>query len=144
MSTKQVEGLLAELRQEREKTLAAVTMITREELRYTTGHSRWSSGRRVMLRFADHLREHVLQVNLIRQRTGTAPAEPQMMLALAEQAWGDVLASVVGLSDEDLDRVPAPGQWSVRQVFQHMIKSEADYRNMIEKARQGKVVAEGE
>ncbi len=144
MSTQQIDGLLAELRKQRETTLAAVVNVSREDLRYATGNARWSSARRTVLRLADHWREHILQLQLIRQRTGTAPTEPQMMLALAEQAWGDVLASVVGLSDEDLDSVPAPGQWSVRQVLQHMIKGEVDYRNLIEKALQGKVVAEGE
>ena len=51
MSTDQVAAMLAELRKEREATLAAVTTISREELRYATGHERWSSARRVMLRF---------------------------------------------------------------------------------------------
>ena len=144
MSTNQVKAMLDDLRREREATLAALTTISREELRYATGHERWSSARRVMLRFGDHLREHALQVRLVRQHSQRLPTEPQDMLALAEQAWGDVLASVVGLSDDDLDRVPAPGQWSVRQVFEHMIKSEAAYRKMIEKACKDKVLAAGE
>lgn len=144
MSTDQVTAMLAEVRKEREATLAAVTTISREELRYATGNERWSSARRVMLRFADHLREHALQIRLVRERTQTMPTEPQMILALAEQAWGDVLAATIGLSDYDLDRSPAPGQWSVRQVLEHMIKGERDYQEMIAKARAGKVVAQGE
>ncbi len=144
MPADQVTAMLAELRKEREATLTAVSAISREELRYATGHERWSSARRVMLRFADHLREHALQIRLLRERTQTMPTEPQMMLALAEQAWGDVLAATIGLSDDDLDRSPAPGQWSVRQVLEHMIKVERDYRDTIAKARAGKVVAQGE
>jgi hypothetical protein len=144
MSTKNVQAMLDELRSEREATLAAVTAIPREELRYSTGHSRWSSARRVMLRFGDHLREHALQVRNVRRLNDDQLTEPQMMLALAEQAWGDVLASVIGLTDEELDHVPGPGQWSVRQVFEHMIKSERAYRQMIEKAVAGKVVEPGE
>ena len=144
MPADQVKAMLAELRKEREATLAALSNISREELRYATGHERWSSARRVMLRFADHLREHALQIRLVRERTQTMPSEPQMMLALAEQAWGDVLAATIGLTNDDLDRSPAPGQWSVRQVLQHMIKGERDYQAMIAKARAGKVVAQGE
>ena len=136
--------MLDELRREREATLAAITDISREELRYSTGHERLSSARRVMLRFGDHLREHALQVRLVRKGTQRLPTEPQEMLALAEQAWGDVLASCVGLTDDDLDHVPAPGQWSARQVFEHMIKSEAAYHKMIEKACTDKVLAAGE
>lgn len=144
MSNQKVQAMLAELRREREATLAAVTSIPREELRYSTGHARWSSARRVMLRFGDHLREHALQVRNVRRLNNDQLSEPQMMLALAEQAWGDVLASVIGLSDEELDHVPGPGQWSVRRVFEHMIESERDYRNMIEKARAGKTIEPGE
>ena len=144
MPTEKIQAMLAELRSERNATLAALTNISREELRYSTGHQRWSSARRVMLRFGDHLREHALQVRNVRKLNNDNLTEPQMMLAMAEQAWGDLLASVVGLTDEQLDHVPAPGQWSVRQVFEHMIKTERDYRQMVEKAASGKVIEPGE
>ena len=143
-STNEIKTMVAELRREREATLATLASLTREDLRYATGHQRWSSARRVMLRFGDHLREHALQIRLIRERIGIPPTEPQHMLALAEQAWGDVLAAVVGLTDEDLDRVPAPGQWTIRQVLEHLIKTEAAYRQLIEKAQAGKVIEPGE
>lgn len=144
MSDTNVKALLAELRAEREQTLAAVTNIAREDLRYATGFNRWTSARRVMLRFGDHLREHTLQIRLVRERLNRGHSEPQHMLELAEQAWGDVLAACVGLTDDDLDKVPAQGQWSVRQVFAHMIKSEKSYRDLIAKAQEGKVIDQGE
>jgi hypothetical protein len=144
MSTTQIHAVLAQLRLEREQTLAALAGISREELRHATGHERWSSARRVMLRFGDHLREHALQLRLIRERTGIAPTEPQAMLAMAEQAWGDVLASCIGLTDDDLDKTPAPGQWSLRQTFDHMISSERNYRELVVKAQQDKTIAAGE
>lgn len=144
MANEKVQALLDELRREREATLAAYTSISREELRYATGHERWSSARRVMLQFSNHLREHSLQIRLARKGLQRLPSEPQDMLALGEQAWGDVLASCIGLTDDDVDRAPAPGQWSVRQVFEHMIKSEINYRKMIEKAKADKIVAPGE
>ncbi len=144
MANENVQALLNELRREREATLAAYTGISREELRYATGHERWSSARRVMLQFSNHLREHALQIRLVRRMLQRQPSEPQDMLALGEQAWGDVLAACIGLSDEDLDRVPAPGQWSVRQVLEHLIKTEGGYRRMIAKAQADKTVAPGE
>jgi hypothetical protein len=144
VSDTKVKALLAQLRAEREKTLAAYINISREELRYATGNARWNSARRVMLRFADHLREHTLQIKLARQGTGALPTEPQAMLALAEEAWGEVLGATIGLSDDDLEKAPAPGQWSVRQVLEHMIKSEVVYQDLIKKAQEGKQVAEGE
>jgi hypothetical protein len=144
MSSEKVKALLDELRHEREATLAAITGVTREEIRYATGHHRWSSVRRVLLQLANPPREHALQIRVARQTLHAVPSEPQMMLALGEQAWGDVLAALIGLSDEDLDRVPAPGQWSVRQCLEHMIKTEVTYRVMLEKALQDKVIAEGE
>ncbi len=144
MSTEKVTALLGELRREREATLDAFTDITREDLRFATGHERWSSARRVMLQLNNHLREHALQVRLVRKGLQRLPSEPQDMLALGEQAWGDVLAACVGLTDDDVDRVPAPGQWSVRQVFDHMIRSVIGYRKIIEKAQKDKTLAPGE
>lgn len=144
MANEKVTALLAELRRQREATLAAYTDINREELRYATGHERWSSARRVMLQFSNHLREHALQIRLVRKGLQRQPSEPQDMLALGEQAWGDVLAACLGLSDDDLDRAPAPGQWSVRQVLEHLIKTEQAYRQMIAKAAADKTIAPGE
>lgn len=144
MANEKVQALLDELRRERAATLAAYTDITREELRYATGHERWSSARRVMLQFSNHLREHALQVRLVRKGLQCQPTEPQDMLALGEQAWGDVLASCLGLTDDDLDRAPAPSQWSVRQVLEHLIKSEKGYRNMIARTQTDKTIAPGE
>jgi hypothetical protein len=144
MSTTEVNQILAQLRHEREQTLAALSGISREELRYATGHERWSSARRVMLRLGDHLREHALQLRLIREHTETAANEPQAMLAMAEQAWGEVLASCVGLTDDDLDKSSGPGEWSLRQTFNHMISTERAYRQMVLKAQQDKQLAAGE
>jgi hypothetical protein len=36
----------------------------------------------------------------------------------------DVLAAVAGLTDAELDRQPAPGEWTARQVVHHLADSE--------------------
>jgi hypothetical protein len=144
MANEKVKPLLDDLRREREATLDVAAGLSREELRYATGHERWSSARRVALQLGNHLREHALQIRLARKGLQRTHSEPQDMLALGEQAWGDVLAACVGLTDDDLDRVPAPGQWSVRQVIEHMIKTEIGYRKMIQKSQTDKTLAAGE
>ena len=39
---------------------------------------------------------------------------------------------MVGMSDEDLDREPAEGEWSARQVIDHILQVEEVYSRRIE------------
>ena len=43
---------------------------------------------------------------------------------------------LVGLTEEDLDRVPAEGEWSPRQVSDHILSTEESYSRRIENALQ--------
>lgn len=53
--------------------------------------------------------------------------EAQRILATAAEVRGQLLAPLVGLTDEGLDRIPAPGEWSVRQVLGHVLNVEHRY-----------------
>ena len=39
-------------------------------------------------------------------------------------AAGELAASIAGLADEDLNAVPVPGTWSIRQIVLHMMDSD--------------------
>ena len=58
------------------------------------------------------------------------------MLAEAENAWGVLFASTVGLTDDDLDLDPPDGGWSIRQVLEHVRDGEAGYLAAIQIARE--------
>lgn len=135
MSRERLDQMLAEIRQLREGTLAELAGLTEAEFPYPTDMVRWTSVRRVLLRFGDHLREHGTQIAGTRTAIGREPTMPQLVLAEAEIAWGRLLAMTVGLTDEDLARKPADGSWSVQQVLEHIADSERGYLEAIREAR---------
>ncbi|HEY66589.1 MAG TPA: DinB family protein [Caldilineae bacterium] len=136
MSRDQLDALLAEIRALRDQTLSELTSMTEEEFAYRTEMPRWDDVRRVLLRFGDHMREHATQVAGTRDAIGRGPTMPQRILAEAEVAWGRMLAAIVGLTDEDLDKAPPDGGWSIRQVLEHVRDTEKAYLDAIRRARE--------
>ena len=135
MSRAELDTLLAQLRQMREQTLAECDGLTEADFALPTGMPRWDDLRRVLLRFADHMREHASQAQAARVAAGHAPTPPERMLAEAELAWGMLLGVTVGLSDEDAATPPPDGGWSVVQVLEHVIKTEENYLNALRAAK---------
>ena len=124
MQREKIDGLLAQIRTTREETLRALQDVTEAEFALRTDLQRWDDLRRVLLRFADHMREHSNQLEDARQKTGTGPTMPQRMLAEAERAWGQLLAATVGLDDESASQQPDDGGWSALQVLEHIAEVE--------------------
>jgi hypothetical protein len=85
----------------------------------------------MFLRFSDHDEEHGLQIeHTLRTMLGWQPSHAQLILGAAEQTRGDLLASLVGLTDDDLDVVPKEpaGEWPLRRTLAHAIATEHSYR----------------
>jgi len=135
MSHSQLDSLLAQIRQMREQTLAECAGLTEADFALPTGMPRWDDLRRVLLRFADHMREHASQAQAARVAASHAPNPPERMLAEAELAWGMLLGVTVGLSDEDAATPPPDGGWSVVQVLEHVLKTEETYLNAVRAAK---------
>lgn len=110
--------------------------LERSELRYAVENQRWNTLRRVMLRFGDHLREHTTQLVAAREATGATQTMPQRMLARAQEAYGALLGAMVGLRDEHLDEAPEEGEWSPRQVLEHVIATQHRYLELVRRARE--------
>ncbi len=124
MQREKIDALLAQIRATREETLHTLQDVTEAEFSLRTDLQRWDDLRRVLLRFADHMREHSNQLEDARQKTGTGPTMPQRMLAEAERAWGQLLSATVGLDDETASRQPDDGGWSALQVLEHIAEVE--------------------
>jgi hypothetical protein len=135
MGRKALDGMLAEIRQLREETMRELIDLTEGEFPLPTDMERWTSVRRVLLRFGDHMREHSNQIAGVRAAIGRGPTMPQRMLAEAEMAWGVLLGMTVGLTDDDLEEKPPDGGWSVQEVLQHVASVERGYLNGIREAR---------
>jgi hypothetical protein len=54
-------------------------------------------------------------------------AESRRILALAQQAFGDLRGLVLGLTDDLLERAPCEGEWSVGDVLRHVLSIEQRY-----------------
>ncbi len=124
---KELDQLLDDIRQTRERVLSTLIHVTEDDFSLPTDMERWTDVRRVLLRFGDHMREHANQIEGTREQNSHLLTMPQRMLAEAEAAWGKLLASTVGLGDEDIDTVPLAGGWTVRQVLEHVLRSENLY-----------------
>jgi hypothetical protein len=135
MSRTELDTLLAQIRQLREQTLAETADLTEADFALPTGMNRWDDLRRVLLRFADHMREHASQAQAARVAAGHAPNPPERMLAEAELAWGMLLGVTVGLSDEEAADQPPDGGWSVVQVLEHVLKTEQNYLDAVRAAK---------
>ena len=134
-SRRLLDGLLGKIRAQRQEALAELNDVTEGEFALPTGMERWSSIRRVLLRFGDHMREHANQIEAARQAIHRAPTMPQRMLAEGEIAWGNLLAATLGLRDEDIEVKPPDGGWSIREALEHVLDAEQDYLNAIRRAR---------
>ena len=94
--TPNLDAMLAEIRQLREQTLAALVYLTEDDFSTPTAMARWTSVRRVLLRFGDHMREHINQISGARAAIEREHTMPQRILAEAELAQGNLLAATVG------------------------------------------------
>ena len=126
MTRVQLDQILADIRANREKTLETLNDVTEDDFPIPTGIERWTEVRRLLLRFGDHMREHVNQIEGVRTAIDRSPTMAQRMLAESERAWGTVLAATVGLTDEDLDIKPPEG-WTLRETIKHIAWAEQFY-----------------
>lgn len=130
--TDTVDGILQATRAFRRETFARLADTPESHLNKMT---RWGRGeadaRYLFLRFSDHEEEHSIQVDhTLRDTFGWQPTKVQMVLGIAEQTRGDLLASLVGLTDDDLDIAPVEpaGEWTLRQILAHLVAVEHSYR----------------
>ncbi|HEY6957429.1 MAG TPA: DinB family protein [Candidatus Limnocylindria bacterium] len=83
---------------------------------------RWGDYTDEGLRFALLMTHHELRdlaVRLAALRPGRTQA--QAILAQYHDAYRDMTAVLAPVRDDDLDRVPAPGEWCLREVLEHLL-----------------------
>ena len=131
MSTS-LQELLDSIRTARRAAFERLAGTPEEHLNRMT---RWGYGpadaRYLFLRFSDHEEEHALQIeHTLRAIHGWRPSKVQLILGIAERTRGDVLAALVGLTDDDLDTAPVDpaGEWTLRQILSHLVATEHSYR----------------
>jgi hypothetical protein len=77
------------------------------------------------LRFALLMTHHELRDLGVRLAARQDPSsQAQRILAQYHQAYRDLSGLLAGVRTEDLDRVPAEGEWTLREALQHMLRTE--------------------
>jgi uncharacterized damage-inducible protein DinB len=123
MST-QVTQLVTQLQASLSATLNALSVLADDELDAPSDHPCATSGtiRSLLTHNIDHERMHVGQVysaryGLKQMQTG----EVDRLVAETLRARADLIASLIGLSDEALDAQLPDEDWTVRQMIEHTI-----------------------
>ena len=85
-------------------------------------------------RLIAHQVEHTVQLAKSLTSMGAVQGEAQLTLRNLQAPQGELEGLLVGLSDQDLDRPPAEGEWSPRQVLEHIIELHGSYTKRIQDA----------
>ncbi len=144
MSNEALKGYLAKLQEVENEILDALMDMRREELRYAADSPRYYTVQRNLLSLTEHILQHVTQIEAARASIQAEPGMPQRMLARVARAYGDLRASLVGLDDAALDQVPEPGEWTIRQVLDHVIGGQQRALARIRQAREQKQISDKE
>src|SRR5512134_192236 len=62
-----------------------------------------------------------LAVTLAALHASHHPTPTQHILSQYHTAYMDLQAAVLGLSDEDAEKIPSEGEWPVRKVYAHIL-----------------------
>ncbi|MFW6073992.1 MAG: DinB family protein [Chloroflexota bacterium] len=111
--------------------LEAITSFTLEQMiTRQPGEIGGVPVRFIFFRRTDHLEEHAVQIaGFLRERFELPVTQAHLYWEANQQARGDLYASLCGVTDEHLNDVPdePEGEWSIRQILEHLIGSERAY-----------------
>lgn len=123
MST-EARTILADMRASRRQEFAKLEGLSEERL---TEPALWGrhemDARFILLRYADHEKEHALQVRTTLDGFGWRQTEAQRILGTAKTTRSDLYGALGGLGDVDMDLAPA-GDWPLRLTRWHIIQTE--------------------
>ena len=87
---------------------------------------KWGAYDEEGLRFALLMTHHELRDLAVRLASGrdAEPSGSQRILAQYHQAYRDLTGVLAGVTTEDLDTVPAAGEWPLRETLRHIIGAE--------------------
>ena len=128
--------MLERMRTTRSQVQGHLAGITDEQmLAPATWGQREVNVRFFLYRLIAHEVEHTVHLVKVLHALGRAQSEAQLILGRLQTARGELEGLLVGLSDEELDRVPVEGEeWSPRQVLEHIVEGEESYARRVEQA----------
>lgn len=126
-----LEKILSEMMKTRSDIFAKLMDLPAADLKLTNPETK-RSVRQLISMYMGHERNHIVQIEKTRRAIGAQPTEVQMLLAQAWESRGDLLAALVGLSDEEIEMKPAADAWNVKEILEHIEKVEKWFLGGIE------------
>jgi hypothetical protein len=72
-----------------------------------------------------------LAVTLSTHRASRQPTPAQHILSQYHTAYMDLQAAVLGLSDEDAEKIPSEGEWPVRKAYAHILGTDFGFTAIV-------------
>ena len=92
--------------------------------------------RAMVYRLINHEIEHTVHAVKTLRDLGIIKSEIELVLARLQEARGYLEGVLVGVSDQQFDLAPE-GEWSLRQVLEHIVSTEDTYSKRIQEALKG-------
>jgi uncharacterized damage-inducible protein DinB len=124
-----LDRLLSRMREVRQETLRLLEDLEEDELLEPC--NRFGNIRQVIELLVWHERDHYGQIRKNRRHTAAGTKSVNLLMSDLMAARGMVEGMLLGLASEDLDAVPSEGGWSIRQVVEHLIEGEVEFREQI-------------
>jgi len=129
MAQQELNRFIAELQAQRERAMALLSSLTdgQLDLIFETDEATEEGPftiRRLLHRITTHHKDHLRHLLKARQAIGSPRSELARILAEMQAARAELVASLIGLSDEDLDKPWQEGEWTVRQIVLHIVEME--------------------
>ena len=129
----EISILLEKMREQRRRTQDRVQSVTEDQMVAKAHYGdREVNARFFFYRLITHQVEHTVHLTKTLQTLGIVQGEAELILKKLQAASGELEGMLIGLSDEDLDKIPIEGDWSVRQVLEHILEGEESYSRQIE------------
>lgn len=120
-----ISDLLRHLREVRRTTILTLRTVRDDQLAEPVGPERPSDARSRILNLAEDDDRRRVAVAEILSTLDWRPTEVHRILAVTAQTRGQLRGLLVPVTDTQLDAVPAPGEWAVRQALLHLRNNEA-------------------
>jgi hypothetical protein len=127
-----VKRLLAEWESKRKELLAVLSELTPEQLNAQADGGR--SVREMMHRVVDHDRDSCQYLMAMRRGVGVQQNDVNRLLCQIQAAQGELAANLAGLADEYLDKEWQSGEWTIRQLLDHIARVDGFWLSGISKA----------
>ena len=130
MSNLAVRTMIRQLQEAFNETLDALYDLPQEYLQQPCGHqcARGGSARDLLVHNIFHEKQHTGQVWSVRDQLrllqGWGRADLYQLLVEYYLARAQLIASLFGLTDDQLDTRPPSDDWSVRQTIEHVLRGD--------------------